>query len=122
MKNNTRDCSVCDYKHPAISKLTDEEIELLGQHVVSVNYEKGEKLFKEQSLNAHIIYLRTGLVKLHMKINEKKDQIIRLVTAPAFLGLSNIFGGFVNQYSATALEVSAACIMDINIFKPSIPQ
>lgn len=47
----------------------------------------------------------------------KRDQIIKIVKAPSYLGLPTTFGDKIIQYSATAIEDSIACFIDMNAFK-----
>ncbi|MCB0568688.1 MAG: Crp/Fnr family transcriptional regulator [Phaeodactylibacter sp.] len=110
-------CSICTVKSCAVAQLGEIELVLLNDNVARVRFEAGDKLFKEKALNSHVIYLRSGLAKLHVQVAESRDFILRLVSAPSYLGLATIFGDNVNQYSATALTEVEACCIDINTFK-----
>ena len=114
---NTLKCKNCPVKSCAASVLEDGELELMSNNVSEAQFGKGEALFKENILNSHITYIQSGLVKIHMNAAEGKDYIIKLVKAPAYLGLATIFGDRVNNYSATALVPTTACFIDIDTFK-----
>jgi CRP/FNR family transcriptional regulator len=45
------------------------------------------------------------------------EKILRLVKAPAYLGIPTTFGDKINQYSATALEDTTVCVIPTEIFK-----
>ncbi len=45
-----------------------------------------------------------------------KDQILKITSAPTYLGLANLFGDTINNYSATAIEKTTACFIPIDIF------
>lgn len=117
MQTNVLRCKNCPVKSCAASVLQDHELELMSNNVSEVRFEKGETLFKEDILNSHITYIQSGLVKVHMSATSDKDYILKLVKAPAYLGLSTIFGDRVNNYSATALVATTACFIDIETFK-----
>ncbi len=110
-------CKLCEVKSCAVAQLNEPELEMLNESVARVRFEAGDKLFQENALNAHVIYLRAGLAKLHTQVGEGRDFILRLVPAPSYLGLATIFGDNVNQYSATALTAVEACCININTFK-----
>lgn len=110
-------CLTCIVKSCAVAELNKAELELLNSNVARMQFERGDKLFKEKAFNAHVIYIRAGLVKIHTQVGQGRDFILRLVKAPAYLGLATIFGDNVNQYSATALTPIEACCININTFK-----
>lgn len=115
-------CKNCPVKSCAASVLEDRELELMSSNVSEAGFGKGETLFKENVLNSHITYIQSGLVKIHISATGGKDYIINLVKAPAYLGLATIFGDRVNHYSATTLEPTTACFIDIDTFKNLIHQ
>lgn len=110
-------CLDCPQKSCAMAVLKDSEVETLRGNVVEVAFEKGENLFRENALNAHVFYLKKGLVKIHVKVADNWDFIQKIVSAPSYLGLATVFGDRVNQYSATAIEPTSACCIDIEAFK-----
>ena len=117
---NTLKCKNYPVKSCAASVLDDLELELMSNNVSEALFERGESLFRENILNGHVTYIQSGLVKIHMKADGGKDYIIKLVKAPAYLGLATIFGDRINNYSATALVPTTACFIDIDTFKSLI--
>ena len=120
MNHPSNTCEFWLEKSCAAAVLSDPELELLSGKVERVSYEKGEILFREGALNSHIFYLRSGLVKMHMKVSDQRNFILNIAKSPCFLGLPTIFGDKVNQYSATALTQCGVCIIDILTFKHMI--
>lgn len=110
------DCKFCKMKSPAAELLKPDEIDTLEQNCAQVKFSKGETIFREGTFATNIVYLRAGLVKIHMKgpIGEK---ILRLNKAPAYLGLPTTFGDRVNHYSATAITESEVCFISLDAFK-----
>ena len=117
MQIDTLKCKNCPVKSCAVSVLENHELELMSCNVSEAGFGKGETLFKEKIFNSHVAYIQSGLVKIHMSATGGKDYIINLVKAPAYLGLATIFGDRVNNYSATTLEPTTACFIDIDTFK-----
>lgn len=120
MKTNALKCKNCPVKSCAASALSDHELALMSSNVSEAEFSRGEALFKENILNSHVTYIQSGLVKIHMNATGGKEYIVKLVKAPAYLGLSTIFGDRVNNYSATALVPTTACYIDIDTFKSLI--
>lgn len=114
-------CRSCIIKSTAAGILGEKELEIMEDNSAKVSFKKGEIIFRQGSFSSNIIYLRTGLVKLHMA-GPQKEQIIKIVKAPAYLGIPTTFGDKINNYSATALEETNACFIDIKTFKQLIYQ
>lgn len=116
MESKVSTCEFCQEKSCAVAVLSNSEQAWMSGTVQRVAYEKGETLFREGALNSHIFYMKKGLVKLHMKVTAERDFILKIATPPSFLGLPTIFGDRVNQFSATALEYTQVCMIDISTF------
>jgi CRP-like cAMP-binding protein len=122
MKLTPSDCRICKDGSCAVMQLNNEELDTYSQNIVQVGYDKGESLFKQNTPNTYIVYIRKGLVKVHVHTEGEKDFILKLVKAPAFIGLPTVFGHCVNQYSATAIEPTDACCINIESFKTLLRQ
>ncbi len=109
-------CSNCDFKSPATDSLRKPELDRLEENCTQVNFKPGEIIFKQDALSSNIVYLRNGIVKLHMK-GPDRESILKIVKAPAYTGIPTTVGDRVNHYSATALVETLACFIDINTFK-----
>lgn len=112
-------CRLCTLKSPAAESLSDNEIEALENNCAQISFRKGEVVFREGTLATNIVYLRSGLVKIHMK-GPTGDKILRLMKSPAYLGLPTTFGDKVNHYSATALTEANVCFISLNTFREFI--
>ena len=71
---------------------------------------------QQGAFSSNIAYLKKGLAKIHIN-GPYHEQIIKIVKAPEYLGLPNTFGDKINNYSATVLEDSEVCFIDIDAFK-----
>jgi len=63
-----------------------------------------------------VIFLRTGLAKIHIA-GPYNEQIVKMVNAPSYLGLPTTFGSKINQYSVTAVSDAEVCFIDLEIFQ-----
>lgn len=109
-------CSDCKIKSVAEHCLTNDEFESLESNSAIVAFKKGEIIIKQNALSLNVIYLRTGLVKIHMT-GPAKEKILRLVKAPSYLGIPTTLGNKINNYSVTALQDTSVCFIDANFFK-----
>jgi CRP/FNR family transcriptional regulator len=109
-------CVNCELKSKAAKTLSDNELNNMSDTCAKVHYKKGEIVLKQGSLSTNIVYLRTGLAKIHIK-GPYHEQIVRIAKSPQYLGLPTTVGDKINQYSITILEDSEVCFIDINTFK-----
>jgi CRP-like cAMP-binding protein len=109
-------CKDCKIKSAAAKNLNAKEFEILENNSALVSFKKGEIIFKQDALSLNVAYLRTGLVKVHMK-GPSHEKILRVVKAPCYLGIPTSMGEKINQFSATALEDTTVCFIDSNIFR-----
>ncbi len=113
------DCTKCDIKSSAAKMLNVEELKILGNHCSEVNFKKGEIIFKQNALSSNIVYLKKGLVKIHIA-GPSAEQIIKISKPPTYLGIPTTFDEKTNRYSATALEDTVVCFIGLDMFKQFI--
>ena len=113
MSNN---CATCDYRSKAAETLNEAEIEHLSCNNVTVNFRKGDSIFTQSAFSTNVVYLRSGLAKIHIK-GPYHEQIVRIVKAPRYLGLPTTIGDKINQYSVTAIGDVEVCFIDISAFR-----
>jgi len=108
-------CAACTYKSNAAKTLNNADQELLSCNHLLVNFKRGEPVIRQGHYSSNIMYLRKGLAKIHIQ-GPYREQIIKIVKAPRYLGLPTTFGDKINQYSVTVIEDAEVCFIDINIF------
>jgi CRP/FNR family transcriptional regulator len=96
--------------------MKDCQIEMLDGHHAVVKFKKGDSIIKQGVFSTNVIYLRKGMAKIHIA-GPSREQIVRLVKAPTYLGLPTTFGDKINQYSVTAVLDSEVCFIDLEVFK-----
>ncbi len=112
-------CEYCKHQSPAAGMLDHDESEQLEHSCVKALFAKGDIIFKQQALSSNVIYVREGIVKIHL-LGPAREQILKIAKGPTYLGIPTTLGDKVNQYSATALTTVSACFIDINTFKSFI--
>jgi CRP/FNR family transcriptional regulator len=110
-------CIVCAIRSRAVETLNDEEFIIHQNNCAELDLEAGESLFKEGQLSSHIAYLKTGLAKIHKRGVKGSDQILKIVKPARYIGLQTILSNKVHQYSASVIEKSTVCYIDITSFK-----
>jgi len=115
-------CKDCAIRSRAVETLTQEEFQIHQANCAELELEAGEYIFKEGQLSSHIAYLKSGLAKIHKKGVKGTDQILKIVKPARYIGLQTILSNKVHQYSASVVEKSTICYIDINSFKGLITQ
>ncbi|MBE9510897.1 MAG: Crp/Fnr family transcriptional regulator [Bacteroidetes bacterium] len=119
MKNKSGQCNNCQLKSSSVRTLNPAETERLEKNCTEVHFKKNDIIFKQNAFSSNIIYLNNGLVKIHIE-GPQNEQIIKVVKAPSYLGIPTTFNEKINHYSATALEQTSVCFIDIDVFKDFI--
>lgn len=112
-------CKFCDLKSFAAQKLTENEICLLERNCAEVHFKPGDVIIKQDAFSTNVVYIKSGLVKIHIR-GPIRERIKKIAKAPAYLCLPSTFGDKVNHFSATALEETEICFIDVTIFKQFI--
>ena len=112
-------CQLCDFKSSATQKLSETEICLLGENCAITHFKPGDIVIKQDAHSTNVAYLKSGLVKIHIS-GIIKDKVLKITKAPAYLCLPSNFADKINHFSATALEPTTVCFIDINVFKKLI--
>jgi len=116
---NGKSCEFCSNRSFAANFLNDNELKLLEKSCVDVQFSKGDVIFKQNALSSNIIYVKSGLVKIHIS-GPEREQILKIIKGPIYLGIPTTFGDKINHYSATALMETGVCFIDLNSFKDFI--
>lgn len=110
------ECIDCECVLRSSVNMKDCQLEMLGVHHVVVNFKKGDSIIKQGVFSTNVIYLRRGMAKIHIN-GPAREQIVRLVKAPTYLGLPTTIGDKINQYSVTAILDSEVCFIDLEVFR-----
>jgi len=81
---------------------------------------KGELLFREGEIVTGIYFVYSGTVKVHKKWGDEKELIVRFAKAGDIVGHRGLGNDEFYPISATALEPSTVCFIDLEFFKSSL--
>jgi CRP-like cAMP-binding protein len=113
-------CEFCNIRSKAVETLNSTEVDLLQNNCAEVDLLTGENIIKEGSLSSHIAYLKEGLAKIHKKGVKGTDQILKIIQPGSFIGMQTVLSSKIHQYSASTVEDSKVCYIDITSFKQLI--
>lgn len=102
--------------------LSHEEIENVLNNSNVVNFNKKEIIFRQNTRTSHIMFIKSGLVKIFKEGRNNKYIILKVALKNDFLGLLSIYGGDTHHYSASAIQPSEICFVDINVFNKLLNQ
>jgi len=103
------DCEGCELKSMFFSNIKASIIERICENKIEKSYKKGDIILKEGSEITDFIYLKSGIVKLHRTLSNKKDQIINITKLLDFISLFSVFSETRYNYSVSAIEDSVTC-------------
>lgn len=89
-------------------------------HRQSFHVNKGEMLFTEGSQVTGIYFIYKGTFKVHKKWTDDKELIVRLAKNGAILGHRGLGNDIYYPVSATALEPSEVCFIDLGFFQSTL--
>ena len=114
-------CRFCKLKSKATQNLSEDEIGVLGKSCAEANFEEGDIIIKQDAFSTNVAYVKSGLVKIHIQ-GPVREKIKKIVKAPTYLCLPSTFGDKINHFSATAIEPTSVCFIDVTTFKSFVCQ
>ena len=113
-------CTVGLDKCTCFDILTEEQVELIENNLVEIEFSKGETICKQGTFATHVIYLTKGLVKVHMD-GTQGSLILKIIPDEHLIALTAIFeGNNVFPYSVSAYVDSTVRLIDIEVFRKII--
>lgn len=118
MKKNK---NVCDLKSCFLCKrCLPEWIPAIGTHRQNLHYKKGELIFREGDPVNGIYFVYSGKVKVHKSWGREKELIIRFAAPGDLFGHRGLGHDTHYPISATALEPSNICFIDLDFFRSTL--
>ena len=112
-------CHYCKAKSKATGKLDEKQLEKLGHSCNQAIFQKDDIIMIQDAMSSNIVFIKDGLVKVHA-MGPEKEQILKIVKGPSYLGIPTTIGAKINQYSATAISETNACFISFDTFKEFI--
>lgn len=109
-------CLICDRKSSCFKSLTKKDLGALEESRVELRYKAGEIVCKQGAFATQISYLYSGMIKIYLETGHENDLIVNIIPAGHLIGLPSLYNKKICHYSASALEDSVVCSIDINVF------
>ncbi len=105
-------CRECENRFVCFEPLSGTEVDKISKKKTQIIYNKGETIIKQGIPVTFYLNIRKGLVKLHVKQNNKTT-ILGILSPNQVIGLDNIGRNNIYDYSVTAFEEQTeACLLD----------
>jgi len=108
-------CKNCTCISTPFRFLNPDDLAYINRNRIEIKFKKGENLCKQGTFASHVIYLRSGLIKIISEENGA-SLVLAIETSGYFLGLHVLFKPHKFPYSAVASEDTLACLWDMNAF------
>lgn len=102
---------------PFIQLLDEGEREILYENSNIVRFLKKDIIFRQNTRTSHIMIIFSGLVKIFKEGRSHRQVILKLALPGNYIGLLSVMGDHIHQYSASAVEDSDVCFIDVNAFR-----
>lgn len=102
-------CNNCITQNFFYKYLSEELKEKFSFEKKEIKYNKGESIIKQGTFITHIVYLKSGLVKLLVEGMNDKNIIVRFLPSGSFIGLPMIAQEESYPFTAIALKNSVVC-------------
>lgn len=110
-------CKDCAVKSSTVFNLNNEELDILCNNSTEIRFQKGERIIKQGTFTQNIIFVKSGIFKLHLTGPIHKDEILKIDKGPLFVGVPDVFANKVHSYSVTALDDTIACFVEYPGYK-----
>jgi CRP/FNR family transcriptional regulator len=116
-----KDKHACDLQTCLLCRLGLKEwLPAVEANRKNIPFKKGETIFKEGEEVKGIYFVYTGKVKVHKHWADDKELIIRFAKDGDIVGHRGLGNTTTYPISATALEPSVLCFIDLDFFKASL--
>ena len=118
MKKNDYEC---DLKSCLLCQLCLKDwLPAIAVHKKNVFVKKGQPIFSEGDPVKGIYFIYAGIAKVHKKWDEEKDLIIRFAKSGDIIGHTGLGNNPFYPVTATALEPSIVCYLDMDFFESTL--
>ena len=101
---------------PGINTLTEDEKALIENNSNIVNYNTRDVIIKQNTRTSHVMFIKSGLVKVYKEGRNEKVIILQIARPGDFIGLLSLLGDKIYHYSASSLSKSQVIFIDVGVF------
>ncbi|WP_321348250.1 Crp/Fnr family transcriptional regulator [uncultured Draconibacterium sp.] len=110
--NKYKKCLGCSCMSAPFKELNNEELIQINRNRVEVNFKRGENIIKQGALAGHIVYIKSGLVKVYRE-HANDELILSVENRGKLLGLQALYSKNIYPYSVKAYTDTSVCLHDI---------
>jgi len=101
---------------PQEDRLRHEELDELKQNINLVAFRKREVIFRQHTPASHVLYVKSGLVKIFKEGRNKRNFILKIASPGEYIGIMSVFGSTMNQFSASAVDGAEIGYIEKKVF------
>jgi CRP/FNR family transcriptional regulator len=109
-------CVDCNCKSLPFKELSIDELIQINRNRVELSFKKGDTIIKQGALAAHLVYIKSGLVKVFRE-QHNNEMVLSLEAKGKMLGLHAIHTKNIYPYSVVAYEDVTVCLVEISAIK-----
>ncbi len=102
----------CDITLPCFASLTPEEVALVRESRVQVNFRRGENITKQGAFASYIIFIVEGYSRQYIEGSGGRDYNLRIISPGEMLGLSALFNRNTFNYSVVTVTETTGLLIE----------
>lgn len=112
-----KNCVDCTKKSSCFNQLNKADHKFIEDNRLELNFKAGEVIVKQGSFASNIMFIYDGLVKTYLETADGSHVILDVLPPGEMIGLSTLFCDKAFNQSASAIEDSTICSINIKIFE-----
>jgi len=93
----------------------------MNRNRVEVSFKKGETIFKQGSMAAHMAYIKNGMVKISQE-HGSQELVISLAGRGQLIGVQFLFSSNLIPYSVIAMDDVSICLLEISAINQTLEE
>lgn len=111
------DCNCCKVQFIGFEVLTDIELQSFKDSHCKIEFNKGETIIKEGTPSSHLVCLKSGFAKMHLRGVDDKSIVLKVVKSGDLIISPGVFNDNLNHFTVTALTACDTCLISISAFE-----
>lgn len=116
-KENICKCADCKEGWTNFKVLTDKELVLLEKNRYEADFRPGEMIIKQSSPASNAVFLRSGMAKIYMEGQGRKNLIICIAKPGMMIVGPGIYTDSRYSFSVASIDEAKVCFISIEVIK-----
>lgn len=99
-------------------EVLEDILTIEGLEHFKMDYERGEVIAKQGTIAPHVMFLKSGLVKIYLEHHNRKQPLC--IEKTGFIGLESMYNDKFFQYSVSAMTDVSVYLIELESFKKAI--